>query len=175
MTDLNSNWEVAKKTLQNLPDNNCPDPDRLTALERLARRYRRFASISTVFIVVMPLYFRNDIFSESWRLTLMLSFCVYFAIAAGMDWWLYAGVNSIDVVNMPVSEVASKALFYRKWHHRFMALLIPAAAALLTLLVIALTDNSVPMLVGIGAGAAFGLLIGTLQYRRFMSDYRNFR
>lgn len=173
MTNLNSNWELAKKALQNLPDNNHPDHDRLTALERLARRYRRFASVSTVLIAVMPLYFRNDIFSESWRLTLTLTFCLYFTIAAVMDWWLYAGVSRIDVVNMPVSDVATKALFYRKWHHRFIALLIPAAITLVLLLVLALTDNSVPMLAGMFAGAAFGLFIGTRQYLRFMSDYKN--
>ncbi len=170
MTQLQSDWNQTKQMFQNV-NNKLPDMNRKTALENLVYRYRRFAIFGTICTFVMPTLFLGHLFPVESRTALYISYAAYFATAACMDWWLMYGIRSINVLNMPVTEVTRLVLFYRKWHHRFMAILLPFAAALFTLLIFSLGGDS-PAVAGAIAGGIVGLVAGVIQYRRFMRDYR---
>lgn len=170
MTQLQSDWNQTKKMLQNV-NNNRPDMNRETALDDLAYRYRRFAILATVFTFIMPSLFLGHIFPGEWKLISYISFSVYFATAAAMDWWLFYGIRHIDIFDMPVTQVTRLALYYRKWHHRFMAILLPFAIALFSMFVLSLGGNTAALL-GAITGGVVGLIIGLMHYRRFMRDYR---
>lgn len=144
---------------------------RLTALESLARRYRHFSIIATIMIAWSVIGFFPGVSPFSRNIYLMLAFGIYFLTCSTMDFWLYMGIRSIDIQEMPVSEVVRKALFYRKRHLQFMAILIPMAVALVAFMTWTLTEDPI-MLASIAAGALIGLAIGLRQFMRFMSDYR---
>lgn len=144
---------------------------RTTALENLARRYKRFSRVALIMIAWSFLIFNMDYLYPSSRLPLAISFGVYFLICSSMDYWLYKGIRSIDVQEMAVAEVAAKALFYRKRHLQFIAILIPMAIALITYFVWISTDDPY-MIAGIAAGGVIGLAIGTREFINFMADYR---
>lgn len=144
---------------------------RTTALENLSRRYRRFSLVAFIMIIWSFFMFLSGTFPEDYRLPLSLSFGVYFLVCSTMDYWLYMGIRSIDIQEMTVAQVIAKALFYRKRHLQFMAVLIPMAIALVTYFVWTITGD-IYMIGGVAAGAIVGLAIGTRQFLRFMADYR---
>ena len=89
-----------------------------------------------------------------------------------MDYWLWNKIRHIDPVAMTISTVAELALLYRKRHLQFMAILIPLAIGLIGLLAYAVSDDTA-FLSGMSCGAAIGLMIGLIVFRRFMNDYRD--
>ena len=72
---------------------------------------------------------------------------------------------------MSVSEVAYNAMFYRKRHLQFMAVLIPMAVALLGFTGYVFSSE-IYFPYGMIVGAVCGLIIGIIQFRKFMAEYR---
>lgn len=144
---------------------------RRTALMRLADRYKLFIIIAFGSIFTSILWMRSSILDGSIRLPLIISFIVYFLTCGIMDCVLYHKVTSIDVNSMPTQKVIMRAMRCRKLHLQFMIILIPVAIALIGVLVW-LFNSQTPFLVGILVGAVTGLIIGMVQFRRFMNDYR---
>lgn len=87
-----------------------------------------------------------------------------------MDRWLYLGIRQIDVLTMTVSEVVEKALYYRKWHIRFIFILLPLALGCLGLLAYVVDDFY--MRLGMVAGFLVGVALGIRQLLNFLADYR---
>ncbi len=87
-----------------------------------------------------------------------------------MDRWLYHGIKQIDVLTMSVSEVVEKALYYRKWHIRFIFILLPMALGCLGLLAYAIDDFYGRL--GMVAGFLVGVAKGLRQLLNFLADYR---
>ncbi len=145
---------------------------RETALKNLARRYNRFSLISGIAIIGSISFLNQKLIPADSRLLLCISFAIYFFTASMMDLWLSNGISKIDCLRMSVSEVAGKAAFYRKRHFQFMAVLIPMAITLITILARQFTDNII-FLVCMGIGALTGLTFGLRQLREFMTDYRS--
>ncbi|MDE6786690.1 MAG: hypothetical protein K2J46_06600, partial [Muribaculaceae bacterium] len=79
-------------------------------------------------------------------------------------------VRSIDVVNMPVSEVIRKALFYRKRHLQFIAILLPSVLAIIGF--IAWSMDNFYFRLGILIGFIAGTALGLRQLFAFLADYR---
>lgn len=143
-----------------------------TALDRLRNRYQRFSIASALLIFGSFMIFsRGELSDSPWNLYLGIAYAVYFATAAVMDFVLWKGVGTINPVEMSVTEVASLSLHYRKRHLQCVAVLLPFAIAILAFTAYAFIGNTY-FLYGIFAGTALGAVIGSLQFRRFMSDYR---
>lgn len=148
---------------------------RLTALENLARRYQRFFTLGLAMALLWsPTFLGASIFPQEWRLILCIYSMVYFLTAVMMDVWLYRGIKSIDCATMAVSEVAARALLYRKRHLQFMIVLIPMAIVFLGMMVAMFAGDGY-LVYSVVAGAVLGIIIGTMQFRRFMADYRELR
>lgn len=145
---------------------------RLTALQRLAQRYKRFTWVALIMFVYCFVFFSSHDFPASMRGWLMGLFGIYFVIVYAMDSWLYAGISRIDCATMPVGEVSRLALYYRKRHLQFIIILIPMAVALIGLLACSLATN-VYFIAGIVCGIIGGLAIAIHQFRNFMADYRD--
>ena len=95
----------------------------------------------------------------------------YFFIAGLMDLYLWEGLKTIDVTRMGVTEVARKAVHYRRMHHIFQMILIPLAVVCISLFCISFS-NTPAMVTGIVCGCALGLACGLRLYFRIMRNYR---
>lgn len=175
MDDLKKNWQNANVSLNQ--NSNAYDSiingKRRTALENLAERYRRFSNIALMLILLSFTWiFNPNMFPENHRLSIAVgvSFAIYALIGSIMDRWLYQGIRSIDVVTMPVSEVIRKALFYRKRHLQFIAILLPIVLAIIGGM--AWSMDNLYFRLGILVGFIAGTAIGLRQLMAFLADYR---
>ena len=175
MDNLKKDWQdtnVAIQTESNSYDK-IINGKRHTALENLAERYRRFSNIALVLILLsFSWIFNPEMFPDNHRLSIAvgISFAVYALIASIMDRWLYQGIRGIDVVTMPVSEVIHKALFYRKRHLQFIAILLPIVLSIIG--VMAWSMDNLYFRLGIVVGFIAGVAIGLRQLLAFLADYR---
>lgn len=148
------------------------DDRRRTALDRLARRYRWFATMALLLSAYCPLTLCRYIDDYTLRPVSMIAFAAYLLVCSAMDWYLYHAIRAIDVASMPVGEVLSRAMHCRKRHLQFVCVLVPCATALLGLVFYGMGTNPY-ILWGMITGALVGLAVGTIQLRRFLSDYRS--
>ena len=151
--------------------NDVTDGKRLTALQSLARRYKRFSIIALAFIPCSVGMLNLRLMPEHARVILVIGYALFFLISSVMDSWLSRGITSIDCSRMTVSEVAQKALFYRKRHLQFMIILIPIALALIGYIIFNSVEN-VYLCVGLIVGVLFGAALGLRGFFDFMADYR---
>lgn len=147
---------------------------RHTALQSLAKGYRRFSIIAITFMIlwcptVLLSHILPDVEGKAW---LVVGFAIYFGIVAVMDYWLYLGISRIDCATMPVNEVAKLAAYYRKRHLTFIAILIPMAFGILIWMA-TLMHSSPAVIYGMIAGGICGLIVGSIQLMKFMSAYKN--
>ena len=174
--EIKQTWNEAARRFYN------PTPEELlkmyqsgksTALENLSKKYRRFSILGLVMALLSIQFLINKalILDDSMRYIVTIAFILYFALASSIDYRLSKGVASIDCYTMSVSEVAAKALYYKKIHHRSMIILIPFALALIGLLGYALRSEEW-FVIGIVCGFIVGAIIGVHQYLEFMSLYR---
>lgn len=159
--------------MQPVQDNN---PENLnnkkTALDRLRDKYRVFCTISLLMVFVCFMIFsRGLIVSSNLNFWLGIAYAVYFLTAFGMDQWLYRGIGKIDPLKMTVSQVVQRSMFYKKRHLQFMAVLIPMALAVLGFTGYVFSVERY-FLIGMIAGAICGAILGVIQFRRFMADYK---
>ncbi len=144
-----------------------------TALENLVRKYRRFSIFGLVMMIISLQFLFNHslILDSSMRPVITLAFMFYFGLCSSIDYWLSKGVSSINCYTMPVSEVAAKALYYRKIHHRSMMILIPLAIAVLGVMGYAMRSEEW-LIIGMVCGVIVGAILGVRQYLEFMNLYR---
>lgn len=138
-----------------------------TAQDRLWRRYRRMG-----FMAIFCAFALFPMMTHFWGWPLAAAFSVYALLGAAMDFSLWRRVKAIDIVAMPVAEVASRAAACRRTHHLYMAILIPIALTLLGLLAAACIDDQAALW-GMSAGLAVGLAVGASTYLRIMREYRH--
>ena len=176
MDNLKKDWQdtnVAIQTEANSYDK-IINGKRRTALENLAERYRRFSNLALILILLsFSWIFNPDMFpgNQGLRIAVGVSFAVYALIASIMDRWLYKGIQSIDIVVMPVSEVVRKALFYRKRHLQFIVILLPIVLSIIA--VMAWSMDNLYFRLGIVVGFIAGVAIGVRQLLAFLADYRD--
>ncbi|MCM1141828.1 MAG: hypothetical protein NC453_24925 [Muribaculum sp.] len=143
-----------------------------TALDRLRDKYRVFWTASLLLAFGTFMIFSNSQIIESpLNLWLGVAYAVYFLTVFCMDYWLWRGIGTINPLRMSVSEVAYNAMFYRKRHLQFMAVLIPMAVALLGFTGYVFSSE-IYFPYGMIVGAVCGLIIGIIQFRKFMAEYR---
>lgn len=174
--EIKQTWNEAARRFYN------PTPDELvkmyqsgktTALENLAKKYRRFSILGLVMVILSLQFTFNHslILDGSMRLAITIAFMFYFGVGSSIDYWLSKGVASINCYTMPVSEVAAKALYYKKIHHRSMMILIPMAIAVLGLMGYAMRSEEW-LIIGMVCGVLVGAIVGVRQYLEFMGLYR---
>lgn len=175
--DMKSAWRDTGRSLSaSSPSDEMLEKIRIgkqsTSLDRLCSRYYRFVMLGVActllsfsFMLIPELHTYNPIW-------LSLAFAVYFLTCAIMDFWLYRGVDSIDCIRMPVSEVIAKARYYRKRHLQFIICLLPMVVAVVVLLAFYFQFER-EIVLGMLIGGAAGLCIGLYQLRQFMLDYRS--
>ncbi|MDE7421264.1 MAG: hypothetical protein K2N35_13780 [Muribaculaceae bacterium] len=172
--DIRKDWQGANVSIPGKSDSYdaIMNGKRKTALQNLAQRYRWFSNMALLFLLMVPLNIMNlHLFPDlKGRMVIVIWFCSFFIISSVMDRWLYHGIRQIDVVTMPVAEVVEKALYYRKWHIRFIFILLPMALGCLGLLAYFIDDIYVRL--GMLAGFLVGVGAGVSQLLNFLADYR---
>ena len=182
MTPENDNLDNIRKTWADMgqsldaPAINNTQIDRLnnmkTALDRLRDKYNTFSIIALMMTFVSWMIFSKSTFAERpWNLWLGIAYASYFLICFVMDHWLYCGIKSINPLTMSISQVAQKAVFYKKRHLQFVAVFIPLGVTLIIFTGWVCSADPY-FLDGMISGAIIGLAIGIIQFRRFMSCYR---
>lgn len=174
LDELKRAWLAMGETLgMNRPENDPKNLDEMkTALDRLRQKYRVFwiTSLGMVFVSFM-VFSRGMLIDSEWNVWLGVAYSVYFLTAFSMDQWLYSGIGTIDPLRQSVSEVAAKAMFYRKRHLQFIVVLIPMAVALIAFTGYVFSDETY-FISGMITGALLGIILGIFQFRRFMAYYR---
>lgn len=143
---------------------------RMTALDELRRFYRRFATLGFVMAAVSLIWLTSPLIVSAWRIPLVIIQSAYFLLAAIMDTILFCRVSAIDVLTMPVGNVAAAARKCRRFHHLCMAILLPFAACLVTVFYFAIGGGY--FAIGIFVGAVVGIAIGINVYLDIMRSYR---
>lgn len=173
--EIRKDWQEVNVNIPEKPDSydKIINGKRKTALQNLAQRYRWFSNMALVFLLMVPLNLMNlHLFPDmKWRMVVVIWFCSFFIICSVMDRWLYHGIKQIDVVTMPVAEVVEKAIYYRKWHIRFIFMLLPMALGCLGLLAYLIDDMYVRL--GMITGFLVGVAMGIRQLLNFLADYRS--
>lgn len=171
ITRMRSAWfqfgdAVRKHDCDWTPQNN---DNRRTSLDRLRDKYSGMAIANAVFgmvcFFVIPLLRHLD---DGFRWPVIVSGAVLFFAVSLFDFWIWKGLCRIDVQKMPVAEVASLALFYKKWILRGLMAAIPAAIVWMVLFVIATGHDWVGSIVGGGVGLWFSIK----SIRRRIGDFR---
>lgn len=144
---------------------------RCTALEQLRDFYRRFAVLGFIMAAVGPWWPFSRIVAPEWRIPLAVMICAYFLTGATMDTILWRRISRIDVVTMPVGEVAAIAHSCRRFHHQCMAVLLVAACVMIGMIIAAFDRGF--MTVAILLGVVVGAVIGLTAYFRIMRSYRD--
>ncbi|MDE5871288.1 MAG: hypothetical protein K2H22_05065 [Muribaculaceae bacterium] len=175
MDNLRKDWQDANIAIRRESDSydDIINGKRKTALQNLADRYKRFSIMGVILIMLSLSYcFNPNIFPGDlrWRIITSVAFALYAFTASVMDRWLYNGVKSIDVITMPVAEVIRKALFYKKRHLQFIAVLLPFVLAIIG--AIAWKGDNIYFRLGILVGFIAGTAIGIFQLMNFLADYR---
>lgn len=172
--DIRKDWQDANVSIPEKSDSYDAiiNGRRKTALQNLAQRYRWFSNMALVFLLLVPFNLLNlHLFPDlKGRMIIVIWFCSFFIICSVMDRWLYHGIKQIDVLTMSVSEVVEKALYYRKWHIRFIFILLPMALGCLGLLAYSIDDFYVR--IGMVTGFLVGVAMGIRQLLNFLADYR---
>lgn len=175
MDNIKKDWQNSNVAIQS--ESNSYDRiingKRRTALENLADRYRRFSNMALALILLSFSWVLNpNMFPDNYRLRIAVgvAFAIFALVASIMDRWLYQGIRGIDVLAMPVSEVIHKALFYRKRHLQFIAILLPSVLAIIGF--IAWSMDNFYFRLGILIGFITGTALGLRQLFAFLADYR---
>lgn len=171
--NLKENWERSNAALERgNVQRKTVDVHRKTTLQRLASRYRRTAILSLVCLSwIMPLYSRLSEDNPGLSLFYPLVMAAFFLIAAGMDYWLYRGVQGIDCASMTVETVLKKVYLYRKRHIQFIFILMPIALVVIYLM-LAMFNFEKYTLLGAACGFMVGLAVGLKILFDFMRDYK---
>lgn len=169
-------WTSMGHSLSNLTPNDIPT-DKLsnmkTALDRLAEKYKRFSILALVMIIASSLLFsRDELLGRPWNIYLPIAYGCYFCICSVIDQWLYNGIRSINPLTMTITEVAQKAMFYKKRHIQSIFLLLPMAAAVIIATACAFSFDSY-LLIGMITGGLIGVALGVMQLCRFLAYYRD--
>lgn len=173
--ELRNVWDKMGRSLGE-PTMGADSPEALsrkrTALDRLRDRYRVFRNVSLLMVFSsFMLFTRSDLLAKPYDLYLGAAFSAYFLICFLMDLWLWWGISNIDPLTMSVRQVVEKAMFYRKRHLQFIAVLLPLALSLVGFMGYLFSADRY-MLVGMIIGAVCGAAIGVIQLKRFMREYR---
>lgn len=186
MTPENINFDELKKAwlamgeILGMQSTQNDNPENLnnkkTALDNLRDRYRSFWTMSLIMtfisLILFPILFTKVvIFDKPVGVYLGTAYAIYFLIAFIMDHWLWTCIGKIDPLHMSISQVAEKSMSYRKRHLQFMFILIPIAIALFGFTGYVFSSD-IFFLSGMGVGVICGLILGSIQLRRFMNDYR---
>ncbi|MDE7345835.1 MAG: hypothetical protein K2N48_03730 [Muribaculaceae bacterium] len=175
MEDIRKDWQEADVVIRHGSDSydNIINGKRKTALQNLAERYKKFSVMGFVLIMLSMSYIFNPNLMPGnikWRIGIGIAFALYALTASVMDRWLYNGIRSIDVVTMPVKEVIRKALFYKKRHLQFIAVLLPFVLAIIA--AFAWKGDNIYFRLGILVGFIAGTAIGIFHLMNFLADYR---
>lgn len=145
-----------------------------TALDKLRNRYQRMG-IFTLFsvIVMLPILLSADFIAEEYQWPIVFSYITFLSGMACVDFWLKSGVERIDPLTMPVSQVVKMALHYKKCHIRTVMIALPIAICWVGFFIFATVQYNDSVIWGIACGAVIGGAIGSVILRKFMSDYKN--
>ncbi|MDE6741650.1 MAG: hypothetical protein K2J58_04900 [Muribaculaceae bacterium] len=175
MDNLRKDWQDANVAIQRESNSyeSIVNGNRKTALQNLADRYKRFSVMGIILIMLSMSYMFNPaIFPGNmrWRIGVGIAFALYALTASMMDLWLYNGIRSIDVVTMSVREVIAKALFYKKRHLQFIAVLLPFVLAIIGAFF--WKGDNIYFRLGILVGFIAGTAMGIFHLMNFLADYR---
>ncbi|MDE6273155.1 MAG: hypothetical protein K2M31_09150 [Muribaculaceae bacterium] len=174
--EIKKTWnEAARKIYQPTPEEYemIYRTRKMTALENLAGRYKSFSRLGFIMIAASLMWFFGHFPFENQTMKYVVGgvMMVYFAACGIIDRWLYKGVSSIDCFTMTVNEVIRKALYYRKRHLQSIMFLLPFAILVIGLLAYSMSAD-IYVIYGIIAGAITGIILGSIQLRKFLRTYR---
>jgi membrane-associated HD superfamily phosphohydrolase len=135
-----------------------------SAREHLMTQYKKMFAFMAPFgcVVLFALAYRLP-------LSIVIVTTLYILIAAAMDYYLYRGIKGLDLSTEGVTQIVTKAKFYRRRHHQFQLFLIPVVVILIGLYFSFATEWEQK---GLVVGVIIGLVVGLPKYLSLMRDYK---
>lgn len=172
--DLKNGWKATKEVLGSIvPEAELKNLNRATALDRLAKRYWRFAIFATVVILCFLLINRDETMPENLRILFGYVFPVIIGISGITDYILAHKIRQINPATMPVEEVIRRSMQCRRIHLWFVAIALPVVVVVTLIIATKLAGVDRGMAISMGIGGAVGVAIGLKLLCRFMADYRS--
>lgn len=170
---VSNNYSRAWSSMGNGSFNSNFNPDRKTALEKLAAMYRRFMIVALILVPYSWLTFTrpNLIENATGRILLPILFSLYALSVFLIDRYLYHGIRGIDCFRMTVKEVGERAYRLRRIHLRSICFLVPIIIVFIGLLGYYVVSN-IYFIYGMVAGSVIGVMIGLWNLRKFMVEYK---
>lgn len=170
---LRNGWRALRMSLNDKPMTDIPSTRSKTVQERLVARYRRFEMLEVVLLVLMPCCLcKLEIEPVVWKWVIIGMYELLMLSCLFVDHWLAGCMQMIDVENMPVVDVIQRCALARKRHLQFVIYCFPFALLTVVLMVYAMSSDKA-VVIGACAGGLLGLIIGLLQLREFLRDYRS--
>jgi hypothetical protein len=135
-----------------------------SAREHLMKQYKTMFSVFAP-IACAVLFANFNLFP----LYIIVATTIYLVIAGIMDLYMYKGIKGLDLSTEGVTQIATKAKFYRRRHHQFQLILIPMLVILVVLFFSCATGW---LRVGMAVGLIVGLAAGIPTYIGIMRDYK---
>ena len=171
-------WKEMDSKLTSLVDENRKLADEikknkiLSSQERLMRKYRAFIIMEVVCIPLMfILLIINPHVVSQYRWPAFIYFACFFLLEICIDGFLLYKLNSINIYNDSIIDIARKARANWKTHKIAVLIGIPIAIGAVILFCMAY-GGDMSMLWGVFVGGAIGLGIGLNEFFKFMKNYK---
>lgn len=173
---LIDDWQKLTAHVKRMAENETPVDSTInelqkTALQRLARRYRRFYIMALCCLPLGLNFLNPNIYSSTFRYWVAAVYIFVMLSCAICDRWLYRTISSISVTTMPVVDFMAKVWLCRKRHLQFIAFFLPIDFLFIGL-IYAAADHNIAFVIGLATGAVSGLAIGLRNLYKFLADYR---
>lgn len=156
---------------QNYPSNM---NNRNTALDRLRRRYLngwKF-SFTVGILLAVSIYFIPSL-GDQYRISLIVAYLIII-LSNGCVWhWLWKGLEKINPIKMPITQVCSMAKYYKKRHLLYNLVVCPIAILWSGCFLSALNDSLFSGMRGMIMGIILGCGFAFYGLWAYMRDYRD--
>ena len=140
--------------------------------DKLIRKYQAFIILAAVCIPLLFLVLvLNPMVVPKYRFPALIYFICFFLGEIGVDAYLLHKLNSIDIYNDTIIDIAHQAETNWKIHKIAIIIGIPVVIGAVILFCMALGSN-IETIWGVCVGGAIGLGIGIKQFFNIMKNYK---
>ena len=172
-------WKEMDKRLISLADENKRLAEEIkknrlrTSQEKLMRKYKVFIVMEAMCIPLMFLVLGlNPNVVEMYRWPTLIYFICFFLMEICIDGYLCYRLNNMNFHADSVADISRRARANWRIHKIAILIGIPIAIGAVALFCLAIGGNKAAM-AGVCLGGSVGIGIGTVQFFKFMKNYKN--
>lgn len=168
LNDRLSHLEAENKALMN----KVKQSNYITARDKLVKKYYAFIFLEIIMIIFMSFFLIfNPYVNEKYRIGALVYWDLFFIMEIAIDTYLLMQIQSIDIYNSPITEVARRAARNWKFHKLAIVIGLPLAFGAIIIFALALDANEYTIF-GMIVGGVVGAIIGGSQLLKIKKYYK---